>query len=322
MAKRRIRIGEADVERLDALLKDAFIETKDAGLGRVTKVTKGGIQVQPLAGGGVRPYSIYQSFVSGDLRLVKHEHRREVMYALSRATGRKGEAALALVATEGIAAPVDPAQTVAPPEPTAPAPVPSAPVTSPELPTSVGRSAQSAPVVEHVDVAGNIRLVCYFRNVNVRFYLLHMRSIGLEGFGESLERGVAKNPFIVLRETQRYLKCSVNMLLYTFEEFLRNILEECELARDWGWSEATIRRTDDGKPYKSVGCRNADGVRNFVVNAVFDDEDMRQCCGIQANFVGKRRGASEIDVLKGVVREPSKETMDVFEEAFRKAEAV
>ena len=282
--KKKIRIDGREANRLNELLKGKAVVTRSNGEGRVERVSRGGIQVYLLKRKTIHAYPIYQSFVSGEVRLKESVYQEEMLRCLSEVAS----------------------------------PTPSKPLPKAEQVTVEPVS----PRVSHVDVPGNVRLVCFFKNADVDKYLAHMRRVGLKGFGDSLERGFEEEPFIALRETEYYLGCSTRMLLNGNEEFLRQTLRECSASKEWDWKERIRDRLGDGGPQRSLWCRNIDRKRRFLVRAVCGGGDMRRCTIMMADFFERRHESSEARAMQCAVAEPSQETIDAFDAIFGAAKAV
>jgi len=82
MAKKKVRIDEWEANRLNDLLKDKTIVTKKGHEGRVTRITRGGIQVHLPNSKTIRPYPIYDPFISGDLRFKEKVCQNEMLKLL------------------------------------------------------------------------------------------------------------------------------------------------------------------------------------------------------------------------------------------------
>ena len=284
MAKKKIRIDEREANRLNELLKGRAVVTRSNGEGRVKRVSRGGIQVYLLKRKTIRAYPIYQSFVSGEVKFKESIYQEEMLRCLSEVAS----------------------------------PTPSKPLPQVEQVTV----EPIAPRVSYVDVPGNVRIVCFFKNADVDKYLAHMKRVGLKGFDESLERGFEEEPFIALRETEYYLGCSTRVLLNGNEEFLQQILRECSASKEWDWKERIRDRLGDGSPQRSLWCRNIDRKRRFLVRAVCGGGDMRRCTIMMADFFERRHESSEMRTMQCAVAEPSQETIDAFDAIFGAAKAV
>lgn len=280
MAKRRVRLGEFETRRLNSLLIDEAVVTDDGLEGRVICITKGGIQVLLSSRHSVHPFPLYESFVSGKLRFKEKSCQEEMLHSLYEAARSVG-------------------------------------VTTP-LEAEQAAKEPSEPHVSNVDVPGNVRLVCFFKNMDEEKYLFHMRHVGLKGFEESLEEGFKQDPFVALRETEYYLGCSTRLLLSSFEELLRQIFKECATAKEWSWSEPKTDNLEDGSPHRTVWCKHKDDRRSFIVHAVYDD-GMRRCNILQVNSAEARREYFELHTIQCGLLEPSRETIEAFEAAYKSA---
>lgn len=278
--KKRVRLEEREANRLHSILADEPIIARDGSEGRVTAITKGGIQVLFSGTRSTRPYPLYDSFVKGELRFRSKGCQEEMLHSLYEAARAAGVA------------------------------------TPPEI--EQASKEPSTPVVSQVDVPGNVRLILFFKNVSEERYLFHMKHVGIAGFEGSVAEGFEKSPFVGLRETEQYLGCSLGLLLSSFEEFLRRIFEECATAKQWGWSEPKSDRLEDGRPHLSVWCKNQDDKRSFIVHAVYEDESMRRCQVMQANFMERRRESFELHTMQFGVLEPDADTVQGFEDAYKR----
>ena len=280
MAKQRVRLGKFEVSRLNNLLIDEAVVTDDGLEGRVTRITKGGIQVLLSPGHGVHPFPLYDSFVSGKLRFKQQAYQEEMLHS-------RYEAAKSV----GIQTPLEKEQAA---------------------------RESDKPFVSQLDVPGNIRLTLFFKNMDEEKYLFHMKRVGLKGFEDSLEEGFRQDPFVALRETEYYLGCSTKLLLNSFEEFLQQIFKECATAKEWSWSEPKTDSLEDGSPHRAVWCKHKDDKRSFIVHAVYDD-GMRHCNILQVNFVEAKRECFELHTMQCGVLEPGRETVEAFEAAYKSA---
>lgn len=279
--KGRVRLAEAEASRLDGLLCNANVVTKDGLEGHVTRITCGGIQVAFPMSHTIRPYPIYDSIVTGELRFKEIDSQKEMLHSLYEAAGSAGIQTL------------------------------------PEW-EQVSKESDK-PFVSQVDVPGNIRLALFLKNVDVDRYLLHMKRVGLTGFEESINEGVNQSPFLTLRETAYYLGCSLELLLSSFEEYLRHMLGECTAPAGWSWSEPVRDRTTEGNPHLRVRCKNSDERRSFVVHAVYDVETYRSCKAMQVVTVDKRPETNEYHTMKFAVLDPKPETVSAFVAAYESA---
>lgn len=285
MAKKsKVRLSDFEANRLNNLLNDEIVVTNDGLEGRVTKITRGGIQVLLSARRSIHPFPLYDSFVSGKLRFKESACQEEMLHSLYEAARSVG-------------------------------------VTTPPEAEQAAKEL-SEPHVNNIDVPGNVRLVCFFKNVDQDKYSFHMKHVGLKGFEESIEEGFRRDPFIALRETEYYLGCSSRLLLSSFEEFLCQIFRECATAKEWSWSEPKSDTLDDGSPHRSLWCKNKDGRRSFIVHAIYTDESKRHCAVMQVNFAEAKRGYFELHTMRCGVLEPAAETVNTFDAAFKDASGV
>ncbi|MDO4539126.1 MAG: hypothetical protein Q4B54_13260, partial [Coriobacteriales bacterium] len=219
---KNVRLNKKDREAASRRLRGKTVRFADGTLGTVTRVTRASIVVRSMTDGIQRPYAVVRSFLRGDLAFVdKYDQgyftsllRRLGVDAFDNADDRGG------MSRDEIAEP------------------------------PVART----PQVEQLDVAGTIRLVCFFKNVDEEELIKHMGDVGFVGFDESLEKGLEQNPYVALREAEYYLGCSIEQLLVTFEEFLQRTFKECGSAKEWEWTEPKSTHAEGGVLVRGVKC--------------------------------------------------------------------
>ena len=89
MAKQKARIDQREANRLNNLFKGKTVITRQGGEGRVTRVTRGGIQVYFATSKTTRPYPLREAFNTGELRFKESALQGEMMRSL-RGTARVG----------------------------------------------------------------------------------------------------------------------------------------------------------------------------------------------------------------------------------------
>ncbi|MDO4798729.1 MAG: hypothetical protein Q4A01_12005 [Coriobacteriales bacterium] len=286
MAK-NVRLNKKDQEAASRHLAGKTVKFADGTLGEVVRVTRASIVVRSAADGVQRPYALARSFLRGDLTFVD-KYDQGYFVSLLRKLGVDSfddDDNHGGVSRD----------------------------------TSVNAPVVRTPQVEQLDVAGNIRLVCFFKNVGEEAFIKHMSDVGFEGFNESLEKGLEKNPYVALREAEYYLGCSLEQLLVTYEEFLQRVFKECSGAKEWAWTEPKSMHAENGVFIRGVKCMNVDGKRFFFVHAAYLDDDWRQRDAMQANFGGISRNLSEMHALRYNVLQPCTDTMAAFDAAFEEA---
>lgn len=283
---RNVRLNKKDREAASRRLAGKTVRFADGTLGTVARVTRASIVVRSMADGMQRPYAVVRSFLRGDLVFVDKYDQGYFTSLLRRL---------------GVDAFDDDNQGDMFRDVSAEPPV------------------VRTPQVEQLDVAGNIRLVCFFKNVDEEELVKHMGDVGFDGFDESLENGLEKNPYVALREAEYYLGCSIEQLLVTFEEFLQRTFKECGSATAWEWTEPKVTHAENGVLVRGVKCVNRDGERFFFVHAAYPDDNLRQCDAIQANFGRISSNLSELHALRYSILQSRSDTIAAFETAFKGA---
>lgn len=284
---RNVRLNKKDREAASRRLAGKTVKFADGTLGTVTRVTRASIVVRSMADGIQRPYAVVRSFLRGDLVFVD-KYDQGYFTSLLRRLGvdafDDGDDRGGMSRDESVEPPI-----------------------------------VRTPQVEQLDVAGNIRLVCFFKNVKEEDLVKHMSGVGFDGFDASLEKGLEKNPYVALREAEYYLGCSIEQLLVTFEEFLQRTFKECCSAKEWEWTEPKSTHAENGVLVRGVKCVNKDGERFFFMHAAYPDDNLRQCDAIQANFGRLSHSLSELHALRHNILQPRSDTIAAFEAAFKGA---
>ena len=168
---------------------------------------------------------------------------------------------------------------------------------------------------QDIDVATNVKVVCFFRGVAQEQYLYHMALLSLDGFDTSIEQGFeGKHALFALRESAKYLKCSANTLLSTKEELILTILKDCQPNKGWTWTEANEDVTPEEYLHRVISCKHAESGRSISLHAIYELDGDKRCMAMHCNLLAPSKGDDALSLTDFGTSGLDAGTVKLFEE--------